>query len=905
MVNCRLGLLFIKVTAMFIVNRFSIKARLVLLCLLPMLVIAWGTWTLFSQFQSQLLSYESSTQKVTALNYVANATHSFYHILSRRLRNEPVESYINQLETDLDQLDQFFTPSVTRHIAVNSDRLIRSNIAELVHLAEEITVAPAAEVRQYGPWAFDLMYELMLEIQKTSNHEAPAEIHHLDTIYDELSWFLYWMQREAWFLRDLAMSDVLTKQQVGQYLRIAENEQLYLERFIDSGASSVQLEQIVKLFAQQDFRQGALVREKILQQDVSPADLAGYVQTLDNRQSSIQNLFVGFSEHLAQQISQRAHQDKQRIIVMSIVVLLVFMLLLFLGLGTFYRISTKLHRILDTMWRMQDKRDQVELITIDGNDEFSDFATNLNHIIEEVQVHEASLIQAKEEAIAANRAKSSFLANMSHEIRTPLNGIIGMTEVLGTSGLTTNQQAILSDIDSSSQALLILLNDILDLSKIEAGSLTLNPNSFNVAELVYDTANLVNLKAVSQHDELTIQLDPALPLLVIADEFRVKQILMNLLSNAVKFTKDGDISIEVNYLTADDTPKIRCRISDTGRGIAKDKLSTIFAPFTQEDDSITRHFGGTGLGLAICHQLVEMMQGEIEVSSTKGLGSQFEFTIPVEIPLEQPEPLNLSQGTLLIGNGSPYTTAIRRECQRLGLELVEAPTMAELATMTLTQPISHVLYCPSLTQHSQGEVATLRQRFPQANLIMLQHHLFTHRIDKDNSHRDLVDGWLTLPFLGERLERALMSNTLTVDNSPPGHPEHHLSQAEVSSSCILIVEDNLMNQKIATFFLEKAGLNYVIVSNGQEAVDAITQGGKFAAVLMDCMMPVMDGFTATRRIRQWEEEHNRPAIPIIALTASVLDEDIAHCFEAGMDAYLPKPYKSKQLFDIFNELEVA
>lgn len=884
---------------MFIVNRFSIKARLVLLCLLPMVVIAWGTWTLFSQFQSQLLSYQSSTQKVTALNYVANATHSFYHLLSRRLNDDPLDFYIEQLESELSQLSEFFAPSVTRLVAANSDLLIRNNIAELRSMAQEVRTAPLEDVRQYGTWAFDLIYELNLEIQKTINHDAPAEIHHLDTIYDELSWFLYWMQREAWFLRDLARSETLTKQQVGKYLRIAENEQLYLERFIDSGASSVQLEQIVKLFAQQDFRQGALVREKILQQDVSPSELAGYVKTLDNRQASIQKLFVGFSDHLAAQIAHRSQQDQQRIILVSVVVFLVFMLLLFLGLGTFYRISTKLNRILDTMWRMQDKRDQVQLIDIDGNDEFSDFATNLNHIIEEVQLHEASLIQAKEDAIAANRAKSSFLANMSHEIRTPLNGIIGMTEVLGTSGLTANQQDILSDIDSSSQALLILLNDILDLSKIEAGSLTLTSNPFNFAELVYDTVNLVNLRAVTQHDELSIQLDPALPLLVVADEFRVKQILMNLLSNAVKFTKDGEISVEVNFL-AEDTPQIRCSVTDSGRGIAKDKLTTIFAPFTQEDDSITRHFGGTGLGLAICKQLIEMMRGTLSVNSTKGLGSKFEFIIPVALPDEQPEPVQCLQFSLLVANGTSYVAAIRREYQRLGTEWAEAQTVADLTMMEFSKPVSHVVYCQSLTQRSEGDIALLRQRFPHASIIFCQHHLFTHRSQVDN-----VDGWVTLPFLGTRFERLLANQS---DVAPGAVDRTVLEQspaAEPSSSCILIVEDNLMNQKIATFFLEKAGLSYVIVSNGQEAVDAVTQGGRFAAILMDCMMPVMDGFTATRRIRQWEEENGMANTPIIALTASVLDEDIAHCFEAGMDAYLPKPYKSKQLFDIFNELEVA
>lgn len=549
------------------------------------------------------------------------------------------------------------------------------------------------------------------------------------------------------------------------------------------------------------------------------------------------------------------------------------------------------------MRQLRDKRGSVKQITIDGNDEFSDFAGNLNHIIQELQAHEERLVQAKEEAIAANRAKSSFLANMSHEIRTPLNGIIGMTEILASSGLNVNQQDILADIDTSSHSLLVLLNDILDLSKIEAGNLALNPGTFNFAEMVYDTVNLVNVKAVNQHIELNIQLDPRLPVLVTADEIRVKQILMNLLSNAVKFTRDGYVNVEVHYV--DHTPpQIRCSVTDTGKGIDKDKLKTIFEPFTQEDSSITRRFGGTGLGLTICHQLLELMHGTIQVQSTKGLGSQFEFVIPIEVPVEQPIAAPIQEVTLLIANGSNYSAAIRRECVRLGLEVVETESMAQLDDMPLNKPVMNVLYCHSLAHNDHSDIQQLQQRFPQAKLIMLQHHLFVTQ-----TATDAIQGRITLPFLGLRFERLLRASSdnrvLSTSDKPTSAPELE------SSARILIVEDNLMNQKIATFFLEKAGLDYMIVSNGQEAVDIVTQGSQFSAVLMDCMMPVMDGFTATRRIREWEAERGLKKLPIIALTASVLDEDIAHCFDAGMDAYLPKPYKSQQLFDIFTELEVA
>ncbi|MDE1357718.1 ATP-binding protein [Vibrio aestuarianus] len=585
-------------------------------------------------------------------------------------------------------------------------------------------------------------------------------------------------------------------------------------------------------------------------------------------------------------------------LVMYAVAILVLIFLYILGASTYYRVTSKLSHILNTMRRLSQQQDKIEQISVEGNDEFAHFTRNLNQIIQQQQQYEIALLETKEAAIAANRAKSAFLANMSHEIRTPLNGIIGMTEMLSRSDLKVKEREILSDIDTSSQILLILINDILDLSKIESGNLELAPHRFELAEMVYDTVHLVNAKALSQHVELNINLDPALPRIVVADEYRLKQILMNLLSNAVKFTNDGYVNTELTF-QAGEKPSIRFVVSDTGKGIDKEMLETIFEPFTQEDHTITRRFGGTGLGLAICRQLLDLMNGRISVQSTQSLGSSFEFVVPVEVPLEQPQTELLATHVLLVTNASNYSAAIKRDCVRIGVEFSEVKNAEEALHVKL--PVSCVLYCQTLTASLQSDLIDLHDQFPRVKVLVLQHHLF---INQDFVR--FAQPMLTLPFLGSRFERAMRELLV----ASVWESEKDLLSARADSIIengkrILIVEDNLMNQKIASFFLEKAGLDYMVANNGQEALDAITQGGQFCAVLMDCMMPVMDGLTATKKIRQWEQEQGKNKLPIIALTASVLEEDIKNCFDAGMDAYLPKPYKSKQLFDIFSELNVA
>ncbi|MDF4805052.1 ATP-binding protein, partial [Vibrio parahaemolyticus] len=268
-------------------------------------------------------------------------------------------------------------------------------------------------------------------------------------------------------------------------------------------------------------------------------------------------------------------------------------------------------------------------VAVDGSDEFTLFAQQVNRVVEEKQRQTHEILHAKESAVAANRAKSVFLANMSHEIRTPLNGIMGMTEILSQSELSPHQQEVVDDIDTSSQTLLALLNDILDLSKIESGRLELSLVEADIREVVYQSVILFQSKATSKQLELDISLDENIPARVMVDDHRIKQIITNLVSNAVKFTEQGYISVDVSYEEALEQGRgsLTFLIKDSGIGIERDKLATIFEPFTQEDEGVSRQFGGTGLGLAICRQLVSMMGGKLVATSTKGVGTCFGFSI--------------------------------------------------------------------------------------------------------------------------------------------------------------------------------------------------------------------------------------------------------------------------------------
>ncbi|HDM8221286.1 TPA: response regulator, partial [Vibrio campbellii] len=670
------------------------------------------------------------------------------------------------------------------------------------------------------------------------------------------------------------------------------------------GASNEQVDKLLSLYTSPRYLSSIEARGRLMAGELSQSDYVTYLRDLDHRVQRLQVMTEGFTQQVESALLVQVSSQKQSITLMTSGVMVIIVLLCWLGFGTRYRVYSKLDAIIHSLNTLIHEHVKEEKVAVDGNDEFTIFAQQVNRMMEEQNRQTEEILKTKESAISANRAKSVFLASMSHEIRTPLNGIIGMTEILSQSDLSDHQKEVLTDIDTSSHTLLTLLNDILDLSKIESGHLQLSLIETDIREVVYQSMILFQSKATSKQLELNINLDERIPPRIMVDDHRIKQIIMNLVSNAVKFTHEGHISVDVDYQesTTQKSVFLTFRVTDTGGGIEQDKLNTIFEPFTQEDEGISRQFGGTGLGLAICRQLVAMMGGKLTATSSKGIGTRFEFSIEVEVLPIVGWRSEIIRTGILIANQYPYTGQIVKECRLAGIQLSEAKHIEDLTSTARESEV--IFYCHDGKSKLDSAIDELESYVDASRIIVCQHHLTTTYTNSERIH-----AVLTQPFLGNRFRHAIdelaqVELNAESDNVTKAAVIHNINQSRTHRR-ILIAEDNLMNQKIASFFLDKAGYDYLIASNGQEALEAITTGEQFDAILMDCMMPIMDGLTATKEIRRWEKEVGSDKITIIALTASVLEEDIQNCFAAGMDAYLPKPYKSNQLFELFNELKLA
>ena len=530
--------------------------------------------------------------------------------------------------------------------------------------------------------------------------------------------------------------------------------------------------------------------------------------------------------------------------------------------------------------------------------------------INEEMLLQHQLIEARDEAESATKTKSAFLATMSHEIRTPMNAIIGMSHLALNTALNPKQQSYIEKVKTAAESLLGIINDILDFSKIEAGRLKLEHVPFELENVLESVATLTSFKAEEKGLELLFNIDAETPLALIGDPLRLGQVLTNLIGNAIKFTQRGEIVVTVQPTrTASSDTHIRFSVSDTGIGMTEVQQGALFKPFSQADSSTTRKFGGTGLGLAISKTLVELMGGHITVRSEVGQGSEFSFVVPLARQRSpQPQPTR-SMSTLqhrrvlVVDDNHTAGEILAVMLHNIGFSVTYVASAAEalikLKHVDTPQAFDLVMVDWKMPEMTGIEMIRAMKELPLYHelpkVVMVTAY---GRDDAMHAAQGLeVCSFLTKPVTPSSLLDAVMlalgNDVIARSLSQPKNISAERAITHLKGAHILLVEDNKVNQELATELLESNGLQVTLCENGQQAVDILRKGAEFDGVLMDCNMPVMDGYTATLRIREMPEHH---ALPIIAMTANALTTDKEQALAAGMNDHIPKPIDIDEMF---------